>query len=192
MARADFPCVGLSPELSAGAMSTPRRHAQSREQTCPRGVSMAPSYCRSYSSKLIRALAMDPPSGQLALFFRTLPGGRFFLTCFLTNVYHSRRPRANWLCLYRMSRAPADGPCQFGAHPVLAYLGGSAPIGMEERRSRRSQRRGGSGAWTLPRARHRSSIPTTSHPPATFSGGGSGAEPLSRRPLGGFLRNQSD
>ena len=42
------------------------------------------------------------------------------------------------------------------------------------------------------RTRRRSSIPTTSRSLATFSGGGSWAEPFCRRPIGGFLRKESD
>jgi hypothetical protein len=39
-------------------------------------------------------------------------------------------------------------------------------------------------------ARRQSRIPTTSRPLATFSGGGSWAEPFGRRPIGGFPRRR--
>ena len=66
------------------------------------------------------------------------------------------------------------------AHPVLAYLRGSAPRGIEVRRSRRSQKREEAvqGRGRCARTRCRSSIPTTSRPLRTFCGGGSWAEPL--------------
>jgi len=81
------------------------------------------------------------------------------------------------------------------AHPTLAYSGRSASRGIEVRRSRRSQkkRRGGSGAWTL-----RTDPPSVQPPNHGASTGDvlrrrfMGRTPVGRRPIGGFLRNQSD
>ena len=68
----------------------------------------------------------------------------------------------------------------FLAHPVLAYLGAlpqeaskSPEAGGVKRREEAVQGRG-----RYARIRRRSSIATTSHSLATFSGGGSWAEPF--------------
>lgn len=45
-----------------------------------------------------KAPAPGVPPGELALFFRTHPGGRLLITLFSPSTYCSGRPHANWLC----------------------------------------------------------------------------------------------